>query len=179
MDSWSLRASYQLSRDWSFQASHGRLESPEQLEPEVDVARSVVSAIHNRPLSGGGTWQTTFAWGRNAADPGETTDALLLESAWARGRRTVFGRAERVENGELFGHGHEEGEPRGGDHDDLEGRVFEVGELTLGYLHDLLLADGYRLGAGALATVSLLPADLEPVYGDAPLSWMAFLRLRL
>ncbi len=176
MDSWSLRASWQPAPDWSFQVSHGRLESPEQLEPEVDTARTSASAIYNRRLAGG-TWQTTFAWGRNAKDPGATTDALLLESALGRGRHTVFARAERLENDELFGHGHEDGNGHGEDH--LEGRVFTVGKLTLGGLDDFWTRGALRAGAGALVSVALLPRELEETYGDTPLSWMVFARLRL
>jgi hypothetical protein len=178
MDSWSLRASWQPVPNWSLQASFARLESPEQLEPAVDVDRTTISAIHNRPLPDG-TWQTTFVWGRNAADPGDTTDAFLLESAYTRARHTIFGRAEHLENGELFGHG----DPRRLEDVTSQelriGGVFEVGEVTLGYLYDPWLHDTWRAGIGALATLSLIPSDLEPIYGTSPRSWMTFLRLRL
>lgn len=150
--------------------SHGRLESPEQLEPEVDTARTTASAMYNRRLARG-TWQTTFAWGRNAKEPGETTDAVLLESALGRGRHTFFARAERLENDELFGHGHGDGH--------REGQVFTVGKLTLGCLDDFWTRGPLRAGAGALASVALLPRELEEIYGDTPLSWMVFARLRL
>ncbi len=171
LDSWSLRASWQPAPNWSLQASFARLDSPEQLEPGVDVDRTTLSAIYNLPLPAG-TWQTTVVWGRNAADPGETTDAVLLESSYARARHTLFARAERLETGELFGHGDTP-------HSPLEGRIFQVGEVTLGYLYDLSLSDIFRTGVGALTTLSLIPSDLEPIYGNSPLSWMIFLRLRL
>lgn len=185
MDSWSVRASWQPAPSWSLQASYGQLESPEQLEPGVDTDRLTASAIHSRPLAGG-TWQTVLAWGRNAKDPGETTDALLLESALARGRHTLFGRVERVENDELGGHGddhgHEAAQAKNGEHEEeggVHGEVFNVGELTLGYLYDVWQAGALELGAGGLGTLSLVPAELEAEYGDSPLSFMAFLRLRL
>src|SRR6185436_9487638 len=94
LDSWSVRASWQPAPDWSFQISRGHLNSPEQLEPEIDKDRTTASAIYNRPL-GDGNWQTTLAWGRNASDPGETTDSFLLESAATlAARHTLFGRVE-------------------------------------------------------------------------------------
>jgi hypothetical protein len=165
MDSWSLRASWNPSPDWALQVSRGHLKSPEQLEPEVDVDRTTVSAVYNRPLAGGGNGQTTFAWGRNARDPGETTDALLLESAASRGRHTLFGRAERLENDELFGHG---------------GEVFNVGKVSVGYLYDAFLREDWKGGVGLLGSLAVVRRDLEEVYGDSPVvSWMAFLRVRV
>jgi hypothetical protein len=164
MDSWSLRASWNPSPDWSLQVSHGHLNSPEQLEPEVDTDRTTASAIYNRPLAQG-NWQTTLAWGHNVKDPGETTDSLLLESAATRGRHTLFGRAERQENDELLGH---------------EEQVFTVGKLSLGYLFDLLQTDDWKGGVGLLGSVAQVPRELEDAYGgDSPVSWMAFLRLRI
>jgi hypothetical protein len=168
MDSWSLRASWNPTPDWSLQVSHGRLESPEQLEPESDADRTTFSVIHNRPLAEG-NWQTTFAWGRNARDPGETTDALLLESAATHDRHTLFGRAEHQENDELHGHGDEEG----------EAEVFKVGKISLGYIYDAVLGKDWRAGLGLLGSLALIPGELEHEYGESPVSWMAFLRVRI
>ena len=164
MDSWSLRASWNPSPDWSLQVSRGHLNSPEQLEPEVDTDRTMASAIYNRPLAQG-NWQTTFAWGRNARDPGETTDSLLLESAATLSRHTLFGRAERQENDELFGHGSDQ--------------IFNVGKISLGYIFDAALGEGWKGGVGVLGSLALVPNGLAEVYGDSPVSWMAFLRLRV
>jgi len=164
MDSWSVRATWNPSPDWSLQVSRGHLNSPEQLEPNVDVDRSTVSAIYNRLLAGG-NWQTTFAWGRNARDPGETTGSLLLESAATHGRHTLFGRAERQENDELLGH---------------DGGVFTVGKLSLGYIFDVLSTDKPKGGLGLVGSVTRVPRELEDAYGGgSPVSWMAFLRVRI
>lgn len=175
MDSWSVRAAWQPSPSWSLQASRGDLESPEQLEPEVDTVRTTASAIYGLPLAGG-HWQTTLAWGRNEPDPGPTTDSLLLESAATHGRHTLFGRAEHQENGELFGHG---GGGSEGPGEEAAGGVFEVGKLSLGYLYDFLERGSLRVGAGAVGSLASIPGDLEALYGASPLSWMVFLRARI
>jgi hypothetical protein len=170
MDSWSVRATWQPSPDWSFQVSTGHLHSPEQLETEVDTQRTTASATWNRPGRDGGNWQTTLAWGRNANSPGRTLDGLLLESARSfgrGGRHTLFGRAERVEKDELF----QEGEP-------LASRVFTVSKLSAGYVYDFLLEKDLRLGLGGVGSVAFLPAELKPAYGERPFSWMVFLRVR-
>jgi hypothetical protein len=168
MDSWSCRVSLQPSANWSLQASFGHLKSPEQLEPEVDTARATVSAIYDRPLAGG-HWQTTFAWGRNSRDPGTATAALLLESALAPApRHTFFGRLERLQNDEI---------PAA---DGRRGEVFTVGKLSLGYLYDALLGDGWKGGVGLLGSAVRVPRELEGAYGGrTPLSWMGFFRVRL
>ncbi len=171
MDSWSVRASWQPSPDWSLQVSHGSLHSPEQLEPEVDVRRTTASVMYNRPLADG-NWQTTFAWGRNTRDPGASSNAFLLESAATCRRQTLFGRVERQQNDELLGlHSEELG-------------AFLVGKLSLGYIYDFVRQDNWRVGAGALGSVAQIPASLngeEPgrPYGEHPVSFMGFLRVRM
>ena len=166
LDSWSARASWNPGPGWALQASHGRLEGPEQLEPEVDVDRTTVSAIRH------GEWQAMLAWGRNANDPGETLDALLVEgTVRLRERHTLFARAERLENAELLGHGGEGAEPGHG------GEVFRVGEVSAGYLFDLLTGGSLAAGVGGLARLSLVPDELEEVYGGDPSSWGIFVRL--
>ena len=171
MDSWSVRASWQPSPDWSLQVSHGSLHSPEQLEPEVDVRRTTASVMYNRPLADG-NWQTTFAWGRNTRSPGDSSDAFLLESAATCRRHTLFGRVERQQNDELLGLHSEEFGP------------FIVGKLSLGYIYDFVRQDSWRVGAGVLGSVAQIPASLngeEPdrPYGEHPASFMGFLRVRL
>jgi hypothetical protein len=176
LDSWAVRASWQPTPDWSFQVSRGFLNSPEQLEPEIDKDRTTASAIYNRPLDDG-NWQTTFAWGRNASSTGgtgETTDSFLLESAVAlTPRHTVFGRVERQENDELFGHGEEDEEG----HHSTE--VFNVGKLSLAYIYDAVLREEWKAGVGTLVSVALVPSELEDEYGETPVSWMVFLRTRM
>ncbi|HEX4961453.1 MAG TPA: hypothetical protein VF173_11485 [Thermoanaerobaculia bacterium] len=165
MDSWSLRATWNPSPDWSFQVSRGHLHSPEQLEPEIDDDRTTASAVYNRPLAAG-NWQTTFAWGRNSRDPGTATNSFLLESAVTLGdRNTVFGRVEKQQNDELGGHG--------------EGQAFDVGKLSLGYIWDGLRSGSFRGGLGVLGSVAFVPRELKHDYGDTPFSWMTFLRVRM
>jgi len=163
MDSWSARVSFNPAPNWALQASYGRLHSPEQLEPQVDTDRATLSAIYNRPLTDG-NWQTTFAWGRNMRIPGRTTDAWLVESAASHGRHTLFGRAERLQNDELFGHA---------------GEVFTVGKVSLGYIYDLLVTDTLKTGVGLVGSVAAIPGAIKNDYGDRPLSWMGFLRVRI
>jgi hypothetical protein len=147
MDSWSGRVSFNPSAPWAFQASYGHLHSPEQLEPEVATDRTTVSAIYDRPLKDG-NWQTTFAWGRNHRSPGTTTDGYLLESAATCGRSTLFARAEKLGNDELFGHSFEE------TGDSRAGKVFTVGKFSLGTLYDLISTDTGKPGSSPATPMS-------------------------
>jgi hypothetical protein len=163
MDSWSLRATWNPAPDWSFQVSRGHIHSPEQLEPEIDVDRTTASATLNRPLAEG-NWQTTFAWGRNDRKPGRGTNSFLLESTVTLGdRNTLFGRVERQQNDEIT----------------PLGEVFNVGKLSLGYIWDGVRIESFRGGLGVLGSVALIPRKLRGDYGDTPVSWMAFLRVRV
>jgi hypothetical protein len=167
LDSVSGRVSWNPDANWSLQASHGFLKSPEQLEPNVNQHRTTASAIHNLVLPRG-NWQTTLAWGRNNAQPGAASDAFLLESAISYEAHTVFGRAETGEKSELFPHG-----------DPLHGMGFTVSKLSLGYVYDVRLAERLSLGLGGVASLHDLPAGLEPHYGASPKSTMLFTRLKL
>jgi hypothetical protein len=173
MDSWSTRVSFNPTENWALQASYGHLNSPEQLDPDTDTDRATLSAIYNRPLADG-NWQTTFAWGRNMRDPGTSTDAWLVESAATHGRHTLFGRAERLENDELFGHGEGHLDETG-----HAGEVFNVGKVSLGYLYDAIVTDTWRTGVGLVGSVALIPSEIQDDYGDRPVSWMGFLRVRV
>jgi hypothetical protein len=168
LDSWSGRITLNPTDNWSFQTSYGYLHSPEQLEPDVDQHRLTASATYNRPLPHG-NWQTTFAWGRNYEGAGHASDALLLESALALGRGTVFARAETVEKHDLVAG------PA-----PLDGRTFQVSETSLGYVYDLPIARHVALGLGVQARLNFVPTPLKAVYGSGePVGYMPFLRLKI
>jgi hypothetical protein len=162
-DSYSGRVSYNPSTNWALHVSAGHLDSPEQLEPGVDVDRITAGATYNRPIAAG-TWQTTAAWGRNRKN-GDDLDGALIESAWWNGgKHTVFGRGEVVEKDELFENG------------PLSRATFTVSKLSAGYAYDFSKIGHVSVGAGALASLYGIPRDLEPSYGEHPVSFMIFLR---
>ncbi len=164
LNSGSARITWNPGDDWSLQASYGFLKSPEQLEPEVDQHRITASATYNRKL-GSGNWQTTFVWGRDVDHPGNTSDALLLESALSWGSHTFFGRAENVGKDELFALGNR-----------LYGHLFNVSKFSAGYIYDIPAGEHLMLGIGGLASLYGLPSALKASYGSSPVSFMLFVR---
>ena len=168
LDSHSFRLSLNPAPAWAFQVSYGRLVSPEQLEPEVNVDRTTASAMYAGKWSGG-RWETTVAWGRNRGRPGPILDAFTSEAAvQLQERHTLFARAERVEKNELF--------PEG---DSRSGAAFDVGELSLGYRFDFWRSQHLATGLGVLGTLSLVPQEIQDVYGNNPTSGMAFAHVEL
>jgi hypothetical protein len=172
-DSWSVRATWNPTRDLSMQVSHGFLKSPEGLHPDENVRRTTASITWNRALGPGRTWQSTLAWGRNThlgGDHAHPADAFLLDSALQLGRWTLFGRAENVDKDELFGD-EADGNP-------LAGQVFNVSKVSLGCYHSVPIGK-VAFDLGGLASKYALPAAIRPAYGSNPTSFLLFLRLRI
>ena len=167
-----MRASWNPTDDLSLQASTGHLKSPEQLHPGRDEQRTTASATYNRPLTGGGNWATTFAASVKNLSPGPALKAYLLESAWRIDRRnTVFARAERKEDDELF-----ENDPASPLHE----QVVAVAKLSLGYVRTLPVSKHVELDLGGLASAYAWPDRLDATYGKSGVkSFMLFVRLKL
>lgn len=165
LDSHAFRLSVNPSARWALQASFGRIESPEQLEPDIDTDRTTLSAIYSA-RGEESEWQGTIAWGRNENRPGRTLDAFLVEAAIEiEERHTLFARGERVEKDELFAEG-----------DSLEGAAFTVGKVSAGYIYEAWRATHVAGGIGGLASVAILPEALEPFYDESPFSVILFVR---
>jgi hypothetical protein len=117
----------------------------------------------------GFAWQTTLAFGRNEPSSGTATNAWLLESALILASvHTLFARAERVGKDDLLATG-----PFPDD------RAFTIGSLSLGYIRDFATLGEARLGVGASITADRYPAALHVAYGDGPVSYLLFLRIKL
>ncbi len=163
LDSYAYRVSVNPAPAWALQVSYGRLNSPEQLEPDVDVDRTTASVIYAGNWSGG-HWETMMAWGRNRNRPGPILDAVTAEAAaQLHEKHTIFARVERVEKNELF----PPGEPR-------DGQTYDVGEVSAGYRFDFWRARHVTTGLGVLGSIALVPGAIEDAYGDNPTSGMIF-----
>ena len=165
LDSWSGRAILAPSANWVAQYSIGRLEHPEALEPGSQW-RETASVEYNRPLETG-SWTTTLLWGRVHKIATDTTlNSYLLESTLNfRERNYAFSRLELVDKDELF--------PQAAVHP-----VYRIGAFTFGGVRDLIHDRAWQLGLGADVTVYSKPAALDSAYGDHPISFQIFLRMR-
>ncbi|HLZ39566.1 MAG TPA: hypothetical protein VKQ11_01305 [Candidatus Sulfotelmatobacter sp.] len=165
LDSWSGRAFAAPARNWTAEYSIGRLEHPEALGPGSQWRQSA-SIEYNRPLQQG-AWTTTLVWGRVHKMPTDTTlNSYLLESTMNfRRRNYVFSRMELVDKDELF--------PQAVTHP-----AYRIGAYTFGATRDVVHNGAWQLGAGADVTFYSKPGLLDPVYGNQPVSFQIFLRMR-
>ena len=168
-DSYSGRISWNPTQNLALQVSHGYINSPEALEPEIKRHRTTASAIYNLPLAPDSNWSSGFVWGKNN-DSGEKTESFLFETNYQRGRDTVYGRWERVEKSgaELV--------LRGGD----ASRIFPLNSATIGYVRDLSRGTFVDLGLGAQFTLNFWPESLDRYYGRDGVGYgfEIFLRVR-
>jgi hypothetical protein len=165
LDSWSGRANIAPGKNWTAQYSIGRLEHPEALEPGSQW-RQTASVEYNRPLVEG-NWATTFVWGRVHKIATDTTlNSYLLESTFNFWRRNyAFSRMELVDKDELF--------PQVSIHP-----AYRIGAYTFGGVRDLIQNRAWQLGMGADVTFYSKPAVLDTAYGNRPVSFQIFLRMR-
>lgn len=169
LDSSSIRLSWNPTSHLALQISSGRLASPEQLEPEINVRRTTASVIYDQSFDST-HWQTTFAAGRDAPDHGhDSSDGYLLDSSLRfNNGNTIFARFESVEKNELFdAHG-----PAGEN-------TFLIRKLSVGYDYDFAQIEHLSFGVGAVVSKHFIPGELMPSYGHDPSSFSLFLRARL
>jgi len=165
LDSWSGRAFVAPTRNWTAQYSIGRLGHPEALEPGSQW-RQTASVEYNRPLMAG-NWATTLIWGRVHKIAADTNlNSYLLESTLNfRARNYAFTRMELVDKDELF--------PQASTHP-----AYRIGAYTFGGVRDLIQNRAWQLGLGADVTFYSKPAALDSSYGNNPVSFQIFLRMR-
>jgi hypothetical protein len=169
LDSFSGRFSFNATKDWSFQISHGYIKSPERSEPEVRILRRTsASAIYNKTFDENHNWASTFVWGQNYAN-GERSNSFLLESNYDFFKNLVFGRFETVKKS---GHDLVLDPP-------LDAGEFWVNALSLGYVRDIVQGKGLDVGIGGMATINHNPSVLTAVYGGTTHGgWQFFMRFR-
>jgi hypothetical protein len=166
MDSFSGRLSYNPSPNWSTQVSYGYLHSPEALTPGEDVRRTTASASYVLPGKRGGWWALTLGIGNNSIDNINSTAALIETELNIAQRNSVFARYEYVNKlgEELALTPADQG--------------FGIGELTLGYVHDITPNRPFQTGIGAAVTLYTHPSSLTSLYGASPMGFWLFVRIR-
>jgi hypothetical protein len=172
----SARLSFMPNRNWAAQVSYGFLRSPEGQEPETDVRRVTASVQYNRSFDRG-NWASALIWGRNhLSAPGETRNlnGYTFESTINfLERNYLYTRLELVDKDELL---------RASDRARLgiadHHPSFRIGAYTTGFARDLWNTDKVSFAVGSDLTFYSKPAALDPVYGQRPVSWKLFFRIR-
>jgi len=169
-DSRAVRLTYSPSANWSLQASHAFVKSPEVFEPNEDVYRTTASALYSQKQAGDNRFFTGSAnWGFNYVDADHKEHSLLLEANLQNDRYALYGRYEFVQKSatelgfaeEIFGHD----------------AIFGVNALTLGANRQLLEIGTVNLHLGAQLSLFRADQELHPVYGELPVSAQVYLRI--
>ena len=177
MNSYAGRITFTPSSRWVAQVSAGRLTRPEALEPG-DVVRTTASVEYVVPRPNGNWWATSLIWGRNwKTAPQYGTNAVLAETLLPLHEKNFFtARYEWSQRDELFA-----------DNPALEAQLvasagarwFDVNAYTVGYTRDLFTWHGAETGLGANVSIYGIPATIKAYYGDHPLGFNVYLRVRL
>ena len=173
----SARLWFMPNRNWALQVSHGFLRSPENQEPNVDVRRTTASLQYNREFDRG-NWASAFIWGRNHVT-GPEAGIVNLNGYTAEStvqfldKNYLYTRLEQVDKDDLL---------RPSDRALLgitqPHPVFRIGAYTFGGARDVWNNDKVSLGIGADVTFYSMPVILDRIYGNDPVSWKLFVRLR-
>jgi hypothetical protein len=172
----SARLSFAPTRNLTMQVSYGFLRSPEAQEPDADVRRATASVQYNRPFRRG-NWATALVWGRNhLSAPSETRNlnGYTFESTVNfMDKNYLYTRMELVDKDELL---------RASDRRLLgitnDHPSFRIGAYTFGGARDVWNTDKVSLAIGSDLTFYSKPAILDPIYGQRPVSWKLFFRIR-
>ena len=164
LDSWSVRATYNPTPNWSLQASYGQLKQPEAGHPGEDEHRFTASAHYGR--SG---LSAMAAFSAKQRVPGDTLTAWLGEVNWDLDRHnSLFGRVENVANDELFPN------PLSPLHD----VTFRVTKFQAGYARHLPLGP-FDLALGGSVNTYAKSVALDAAYGSNPMGYTLFARVSL
>ena len=173
LDSWATRLWFRAGTEWEFQASHGYLHEPEELEPG-SLRRTTVSASWMTQPNPGFS-AITLGYGLNDKDhTNDVFDAFFAEGTHRTGPYAFYGRFEAadVETGLLLG------EPA--EHIGTEGPVLRdtVAAFTIGAVRDLPPLRGFEFALGSDVTFHKVPERLVTTHGARPVSFAVFLRVR-
>lgn len=167
LDSWSARISVAATKNWTAEYSYGRLEHPESYEPGSQ-RRQTAAVEYVTPFANGASlWATSVVWGRvhNEFDNHNLNGYLLETTVDFKHRNYAFSRMELVDKDELFP-------------DNPELPAFRIGAYTFGGARDLIQSRVWRLALGADFTFYSKPSVLNVTYGQNPVSFQIFLRVR-
>lgn len=170
-NSWSSRLSYNPSPAWALQVSQAWIKDAHATGLREDINRTTASAIHSLRWGGDNALNTTAVWGYNKTVGGHhpNSHSMLLETALTLNKTAFYGKYEWVEKstGDLlldesvYGHG----------------ELFPINAFTLGIQQNLLNALKTNLSVGVQGSLSVAPHELDPVYGDNPMGFQAYLRI--
>jgi len=171
MDSVAGRVFYRPAPSWELQVSSGRLREPEEGVPG-DLVRTTASVSYSK-LDEHTLQAFTAGYGVNRGH-GVSLQSFFGEFTVERDTISFFGRAEAVQREkDLLLTGFAPSDHHGAT------PTVTVTAFTVGATRNVRRWRGFESALGAQLTVHRSSQVLRPEYGDAPVSFQAFFRLRL
>src|SRR4051812_29462221 len=93
-DSWSGRLSFNPTKNWALQVSHGFVISPEELHPDENINKTTASAIYSVELAKSNSINATALWGMNKQKDHDGENAILIEGAWRKMKNSLYTKYE-------------------------------------------------------------------------------------
>ena len=175
LNSRSVRFAVAPSENLSMQWSYGLLKDPEALKPG-DVRRMTASVSYNKRFARG-NWATSLIWGRNDenhAQDVETLNGYLAESTLNfLDKNYLYTRLELVDKADLLSSGDLKRLGITNDH-----ALFRIGAYTTGFARDIWNTEKFSVALGGDLTFYSKPAVLDSIYGNNPVSYKLFIRVR-
>lgn len=166
-DSYSYRISANPGRSFSLQFSQGIINSPEALDPGINIVRSTASLIHTKILKDGKFIASSVIWGMNHSSEGGNLHSVLIESNLKLKPVIIYTRYEFVQKDAA-----ELQLPEFTDNP-----VFKINSLTLGINKSLFSSFKTDLSIGLQGSINFTDEDLEPIYGKNPLAAEIYLKI--
>jgi hypothetical protein len=171
----SVRVSFAPNSNWAMQWSYGLLKNPEALETG-DVRRMTASISYNQRFARG-NWASSLIWGRNREE--HHNDLFTLNGYTAEStvqfidRNYLYTRLELVDKTGLLNASERASLGVTNSHP-----IFRIGAYTFGYSRDVWTTDRFNIALGSDVTFYSKPAVLDSVYGDSPVAYRFFVRVR-
>lgn len=167
-DSYSCRLSYNPTSNISMQVSRAFINSPEELEPEVNIVRTTASISYNMMLGDKSHFTNTFVWGQNKTSDHNTTPSFLLESNLQLNKWAIYGRYEGIKKAaEELGL-----EPLLDSHKNIM-----INAVTLGTNYTVASIYKTNLVVGVQGSMFKSDESVVSIYGKNPLSAEVYLRI--
>jgi hypothetical protein len=168
-DSWSGRLSYNPSQNWSFQASHAYVKSPEFLHPAKNVYRTTASVIPNYKLGEEKFFDAIALWGLNKMKEHTGENAILAEASLRVKRAAFYTRYEWVQKTEE--------ELALNPADFKIDALYAVNITSTGATYDILRGHPINIALGGQFSLDHAGEKLDVLYGKNPIGGEIFLRI--
>lgn len=167
-DSWSGRLSYNPSKNWALQVSHGYIKSPESLHPDENIHRTIASAAYSRPLKNNNWFNATAVWGMNKLKDEDGENAVLLEASYNMNKFSLYGKYEYVQKST---------EELALDENIYGNTLFNVNAYSVGLNYDMFKLSKTKVSIGSQFTLYDEDRKLYSLYGKNPMAFEVYLHI--